>query len=427
MASSRFWSMSRPRAGALRWPSRHFPHLALTATTLAALLYIACTRAPSPCGSQSPALNAALLSYPPHGPGVSSQNATFEHFKRRSEDDLRRAAALLASWPENKPKAAYFVLARQADLQGVIQSVGDLEARFNRKARYPYIFVNDAEFGDDFMAEVEALTDAPVFFGGVPAEQWGLPAHVDRVEAETAWRRMGAAGVLYGGSESYRHMCRYFSGFFMNHPLLRGFDYYWRVEPNVRFYCSLQRDPFAVMRDSGASYGWNIILTEIMETIPSLWATSIEFLHSAPSLLAAQPGIKAFASRFRLGSSLEETLAESRYNGCHFWSNFEIGRLDFLRGDAYQRYFQHLDSSGGFFMERWGDAPVHSIAAMLFLNKTEIHQFEDIGYTHDIHTHCPQSRELNQHCSCNPEADVNAHGYCMRYYKRQVLGEGSKA
>lgn len=36
-------------------------------------------------------------------------------------------------------------------------------------------------------------------------------------------------------------------------------------------------------------------------------------------------------------------------------SNFEIARIDFWRSEAYRAYFDHLDKSGGFFYERWGD------------------------------------------------------------------------
>ena len=39
------------------------------------------------------------------------------------------------------------------------------------------------------------------------------------------------------------------------------------------------------------------------------------------------------------------------YNRCHFWSNFEIGDLDFWRGEAYTKYFDFLDSKGGFYYE----------------------------------------------------------------------------
>lgn len=57
------------------------------------------------------------------------------------------------------------------------------------------------------------------------------------------------------------------------------------------------------------------------------------------------------------------------YNRCHFWSNFEIGMftealrslllirysgdLNFWRGEAYTKFFEHLDKAGGFYYERW--------------------------------------------------------------------------
>ena len=40
------------------------------------------------------------------------------------------------------------------------------------------------------------------------------------------------------------------------------------------------------------------------------------------------------------------------YNLCHFWSNFEIGALKWLRSKEYIDYFNHLDKTGGFFYER---------------------------------------------------------------------------
>lgn len=47
-----------------------------------------------------------------------------------------------------------------------------------------------------------------------------------------------------GGSESYRAMCRYNSGFFYKQKVLEPFDYYWRVEPGIRLFCDVDYDPF---------------------------------------------------------------------------------------------------------------------------------------------------------------------------------------
>ena len=40
------------------------------------------------------------------------------------------------------------------------------------------------------------------------------------------------------------------------------------------------------------------------------------------------------------------------YNMCHFWSNFEIARLDWFRSKEYEEFFEMMDRSGGFWMER---------------------------------------------------------------------------
>ena len=48
--------------------------------------------------------------------------------------------------------------------------------------------------------------------------------------------------------------CRYFSGFFQHHPLLQQFDYYWRMEPDVHYYCDLDYDPFIFMQVTHQKY-----------------------------------------------------------------------------------------------------------------------------------------------------------------------------
>ena len=98
------------------------------------------------------------------------------------------------------------------------------------------------------------------------------------------------------------------------------------------------------------------------------------------------------------------------------WSNFEVGDLNWLRSDAYLDYFNHLDQDGGFFYERWGDAPVHSIAAALMLKKEEIHFFDEIAYYHVPFTHCPTSEQkrLDLRCTCRPEKNFDWTGFsCM--------------
>ena len=53
-----------------------------------------------------------------------------------------------------------------------------------------------------------AATSAVTLYGQIPAQHWSYPAWVTPEQAAAARRNMLRRGVLYGGSESYHHMCR---------------------------------------------------------------------------------------------------------------------------------------------------------------------------------------------------------------------------
>jgi alpha 1,2-mannosyltransferase len=81
------------------------------------------------------------------------------------------------------------------------------------------------------------MASGEAYYGHVPKEHWSIPDHVDVPRMEQCMQEMVDKDVVYGGSLSYRHMCRFNSGFFFLHPLLDQYDWYWRVEPNVHYYC----------------------------------------------------------------------------------------------------------------------------------------------------------------------------------------------
>lgn len=291
--------------------------------------------------------------------------------------------------PSRRAKAAIVVLARNSDLDGVLLSMHHMEHRFNRKYRYPYVFLNEGKFDHQFKQRTSASTQSRTLYGKIPAEHWGLPEWLDQEQFDAARVRMKYAGVLYGDKASYHFMCRFYSGFFQHHPLLQEFDYYWRMEPNVYYYCDLDYDPFLFMEDRGIQYGFTITISELANTIPSLWnATQVFMQQNAHQL--PQENVMEFVTSDE----------GDDYNLCHFWSNFEIGSFQFLRSKEYQAYFEHLDKTNGFFMERWGDAPVHSLGVAMLLNKSQVHHFQDIGYRHDPLTHCPA--RLRNNCACDP-------------------------
>ncbi|KAG2349858.1 glycosyl transferase [Suillus weaverae] len=311
--------------------------------------------------------------------------------------------------PPRRANATLVMLARNNDLNGVISSVEQLEARFNRKFNYPWVFLNDEPFSTDFKRRVSVLTDANVSFGLVPREDWIQPDWIDEGRAQEGRNKLVRQGVIYGGSVSYRNMCRFNSGFFFRHELLTPYKWYWRVEPDVRYYCDLDYDPFLFMEDRDKVYGFTISMPEWEPTIPSLWSTVKDFIAEHPQYVSPDNSMDFLSDN-----------AGDSYNMCHFWSNFEIADMDFWRSEAYTKFFEYLEKTGGFYYERWGDAPVHSIAAALFTRKDQIHFFKDIGYKHAEFAHCPQGKQWREgHCSCDPNDNFDfAQNSCLRHFMR---------
>lgn len=321
-----------------------------------------------------------------------------------------------------KANATFVTLARNSDLWSLVDSMRQVEDRFNHRFHYDWVFLNDEEFTDEFKAVTTQFCSGKTSYGKIPKEHWSFPDYIDQEKAALAREDMAQRNIIYGGSVSYRHMCRFESGFFWRNPALDNYRYYWRVEPHIKLFCDIEYDVFKYMQDNGKKYGFTISLYEYIDTIPTLWRTVKEFMQKFPQYIHKNNMLDWISND-----------GGETYNLCHFWSNFEVGDLDFWRSDAYRAYFDYLDHAGGFFYERWGDAPVHSIAAALMLDKNEIHFFEDIGYWHVPFQHCPtqQADRLRLRCTCPHDSTIEQsqqhiftwRGYSCtpRYYKVKNL------
>ncbi|KAL8949646.1 MAG: hypothetical protein Q9222_004271 [Ikaeria aurantiellina] len=330
--------------------------------------------AEKPTDASSPAASAPALTSP-----------------KQSEDSTTSLTDTAANTSGERMNATFVTLARNSDLWEIVKSIRQVEDRFNRNYHYDWVFLNDKPFDATFKAVTTSLISGKTHYGEIAKEHWSFPDFIDQDKARKVREDMAQRKIIYGDSVSYRHMCRFESGFFFLHPLMKQFEWYWRVEPSIELYCDVGYDTFKYMRDHGKKYSFVLSLYEYVETIPTLWDSVKTFMKEHPEHIVEDNGMEF------LSNDNGET-----YNHCHFWSNFEIGNLDWLRSQAYTDYFDRLDKDGGFFYERWGDAPVHSIAAGLLLKKDEIHFFNDIAYYHVPFTHCPTGDQyrLDHKCHC---------------------------
>jgi alpha 1,2-mannosyltransferase len=328
------------------------------------------------------------------------------------------------SKPEyTKMNATMVSLVRNEELSDMLTSIEEFEASFNHKYHYDWVFLNDKEFTPRFKKQVTEKCSGNVKFGLVPEEHWSYPDFIDQDKA--AQTRIDMANVIYGSSESYRFMCRYQSGFFWRHPIMLEYDWYWRVEPSTRYPCNIPEDLFKYMNDNEKIYGFTQSLHEYEATIPTLYDSVLTFTNNHPQYVPH----KNFAS------FISEDDGET-YNGCHFWSNFEIANMKLWRSKQYNEFFDYLDKQGGFFYERHGDAPVHSVFASIFLPMDQI-EYLNIGYYHVPFWNVPyavgknsdsddyllektKEKYLDLKCKVDPRKDFTINGFsCGELYFRQ--------
>ena len=329
----------------------------------------------------------------------------------------------------HRENATLLMLVRNQELEGALDSMRSLEDRFNRKYHYDWVFLNDVPFTEEFKEATTFMASGNTKYGLIPPDDWNCPSWINQTQYEINLEKMNRDGVLYGDSKSYRNMCRFNSGFFFRQHILDDYDYYFRVEPNVKYFCDFPYDPFKIMKQKHLKYGFVIAMYEYENTIETLWDAIEEYIQldrtsplSEQDINMSSNAYKFITDKSKIGAYRPIVDSHSDYNLCHFWSNFEIGDLNFFRSDKYLKFFNYLDQKGGFYYERWGDAPVHSIAVSLLLDKNEIIHFDEIAYAHAPFNTCPisESSLLHQRCRCQHPDDniaITLHSCLMRWWK----------
>lgn len=133
------------------------------------------------------------------------------------------------------------------------------------------------------------------------------------------------------------------------------------------------------MSRANKTYGFTIAVKELKETVPNIfrYASAYKRMNNLTSQglweMFAEPAevpkppatedpkykaplpeeiLSAESGQRGLPDIDPEAMEGEVYNMCHFWSNFEIARLDWFRSKEYNDFFDMMDRSGGFWMER---------------------------------------------------------------------------
>jgi alpha 1,2-mannosyltransferase len=104
------------------------------------------------------------------------------------------------------------MLTRNSDLYDAISSVKAIQDRFNSRYRYPWVFLNEVAFSDEFQQRMRDIILGPappegrsreeeqlVEFGLIPHDHWFQPDWIDESKASAGRWNLVFKGIIYGG------------------------------------------------------------------------------------------------------------------------------------------------------------------------------------------------------------------------------------
>ncbi|KAI8991826.1 nucleotide-diphospho-sugar transferase [Mycotypha africana] len=289
--------------------------------------------------------------------------------------------------------AAYitFVNGDKESLSSLRSTMRNIEDQFNRHYHYPFIIFTVDEPSVEFKELVSSTATGDVVFERVTISQYGYGNRTDQFRASLSRKYLKDTP---GNTEASRFKSRLMAGTIFKHESLFNLDYFWRFEPGTEYLCPISFDPFQYMYDNGKQLSFSLSSYELHETLPSIFDTVAEFKKENPQLFDENHDNKLWKAM---------TNKDGSYNRCSFWNSFQIVKTSFFTSKRYQSYFDFMDHKEGIFYERWSDSVIQSLGAALFLNKTEVHFWESIGYRHQYqYQHCPNDKAIWEKCSCRP-------------------------
>lgn len=136
-----------------------------------------------------------------------------------------KVVSAVAATNEGAPRAVLVSLADEHELLPILSSVSQLEDTFNGRYRYDWVFFSTRPLSDEFRRRTSNATKATCMYEAIDDDS-GAPQAGDG--AQGAQGAQGSAASLGG------RIRRWKSGPFAQKKRLKGYDWFWRIEPGVR-------------------------------------------------------------------------------------------------------------------------------------------------------------------------------------------------
>jgi len=174
---------------------------------------------------------------------------------------------------------------------------------------------------------------------------------------------VNASGIeLNGFSIGYRHMCRFHAKGVYRNPILTDVDYALRLDHDSEFLSPIRYDIFEHMRRNDFVYGYVLISTANIGYLKGLREAVSSYVQNVS--IVPQPNYRDW-----------------KWPNIYY-NNFEISSLKLWKSKHYEDFIEYVDRLGGIYYNRWGDAPIKTLAVFLFVPPKRVHRFTDVMYRH---------------------------------------------
>jgi hypothetical protein len=166
----------------------------------------------------------------------------------------------------------------------------------------------------------------------------------------------------------YRHMCRFHAHDVHRHLDAIGHqdrEFTWRLDDDSSITHPIGYDVFRFMWTNKRKYGFVNSVLDDPTCVEGLWATARKFAAQRSEMLH------------------NDSFIENWPDPLVFYNNFEISHVSIWRSPLWLQFMSFVDTHGGIYTLRWGDAPLHTIGVSMLLSKHDVHSFSDIGYVHN--------------------------------------------
>jgi len=275
-----------------------------------------------------------------------------------------------ASVPQSLKAVIHYMTAEtEQDMQDIEHSLTTLWTRFNKKHDYPVVVFHEGLSGPA-RTRIAFASENRVWMVLVPRFK-KVPLEWEDEASRTA----------QDFSVGYRAMIRWRSGPLFLESALSRFDYAMTLDTDSYFPADVRADPFRMVHDSGLIAAFPHLGRESASVVVNFMHYFLLFCN----LLGLHP------RRTRMLQSLIESNFKW-YQQC-MMLDIEILRLDWFRDERYQNMFRYMDSTGGFWLHRWGNNPFRTFAVALLLEDSHVRSME-LPYAHQ------------DYCSCGPGAPL---------------------